>query len=362
MTPRASRLAAALVAALLSVHAMPSTAQVGRYDPAEREARKHKHDEQASTKFPNAKRESPNLTATKEGGKALEEIVQAYNAKNFPEALAQAEALVAKSDNAYEKGYAYQIAGTAAAETKDNAKAIDYYQKALATNALNNDDHFTTMYNLAVVQAAAGQGDAALKTLDRYQAEGGVDASETAGIRAQIMASSDPGKAAPAFEAAWRKNPSDTAALVNAATLYQQQKQFDKSIALLQEAKAKGALTADGYQTLYIGQINAGKDKDALATINEGVAAGKIPQDTALANAYTVLAQNAYAAGDVKGAIDLYGKAGSLASDGEAMLNLARVLLNEGRLDEAKKAAQQALDKGLKHPDDAKKILAKKGK
>ena len=57
MTPRASRLAAALVVALLSFHAMPSSAQVGRYDPAEREARKHKHDAaQASTKFPNAKR------------------------------------------------------------------------------------------------------------------------------------------------------------------------------------------------------------------------------------------------------------------------------------------------------------------
>ncbi|NUS37674.1 MAG: tetratricopeptide repeat protein [Lysobacter sp.] len=75
-----------------------------------------------------------------------------------------------------------------------------------------------------------------------------------------------------------------------------------------------------------------------------------------------MLAQNAYAAGDGKGAIALYRKAAPISADGEPSLNLARVLMNEGRLAEAKQAAQQALDKGLKRPEDAKKILAKKGK
>ena len=362
MTPRASRLAAALVVALLGVHALPSSAQVGRYDPAEREARKHKHEADTSTKFPNAKRESPNLTATKEGGKVLQDVINAYNAKNYADAIAKAEALAGTTENAYEKSFAYQIAATSAAENKDNAKAVVDYQKALDANGLNNDDHFNVMYNLAVVQAATGQNDAALKTLERYQTEAGVDASQTAALRASLTASSNPGQAAPMYEAAWRKDPSDTVALNNAVALYQQQKQFDKSIALLQEAKAKGGLDAKGYQGLYVGQINAGKDKDALATLTEGVAAGKIAQDATLANAYTVLAQNAYGAGDVKGAVELYRKAAPLAADGEPALNLARVLMNEGRMPEAQQAAQQALDKGVKHPEDAKKILAKKGK
>ena len=363
MTPRASRLAAALVVALLSFHAVPSSAQVGRYDPAEREARKHKHEAQTSTKFPNAKRESPNLTATKQGSKTLKDIVDAYQAKNYADAIAKAEAFAGTTENAYEKAFAYQLAATAAADSKDNAKAAADFQKAVDANGLDNDQHFPTMYNLAVVQAQLGQYDAALKTLDRYQAESGADPAETADLRASLLANTKQGgQAAGMFEQAWRKNPSDTRALNNAAALYQQDKQFDKANALLLEAKAKGALDADAYQALYVGQISAGKDKDALATINEGVASGKIAQDDKLANAYTVLAQNAFMAGDMKGAIDLYKKAAPIAADGEPALNLARVLNNEGRLAEAKQAAQQALDKGVKNPGDAKKILAKKGK
>ena len=50
---------------------------------------------------------------------------------------------------------------------------------------------------------------------------------------------------------------------------------------------------------------------------------------------------------------------GPLRLDGED-LNLARVLWQEGRIPEAKTAAQAALNKGLKKPEDAKKILALK--
>ena len=43
--------------------------------------------------------------------------------------------------------------------------------------------------------------------------------------------------------------------------------------------------------------------------------------------------------------------------DGETYLNLARVLHAEGRIPEAKQAAQQALAKGVKNQADAKKII-----
>ena len=45
-----------------------------------------------------------------------------------------------------------------------------------------------------------------------------------------------------------------------------------------------------------------------------------------------------------------------MAPDGETYLNLAKVLGKKGRIAEAKQAAQQALDKGVKNPDDAKKL------
>lgn len=363
MTPRASRLAVALVATLLSVHAVPSSAQVGRYDPAEREAHKHKQDAETASKFPNAKRESPQLTATKQGGKTLKELVDAYQAKNYADVIAKAEAFAPTTDNAYEKAFAYQLAGTAAADSHDNAKAMADFQKALDANGLDNDQHYQVMYNLAVVQYQQQQYDAALKTLDRYLAETGADPAESADLRASMLANlNQGGQAASMFEQTWRKNPADSKALANAVALYQQDKQYDKANALLLDAKAKGGLDANGYRALYVGQISAGKDQDALATIAEGLGNGKIAQDDKLANAYTVLAQNAYAQGNPKAAIELYQKAAPIAADGEPALNLARVLMNEGRLPEAKQAAQQALDKGVKNTADAQKILAKKGK
>ena len=57
-------------------------------------------------------------------------------------------------------------------------------------------------------------------------------------------------------------------------------------------------------------------------------------------------------------AIDAYQKAAPLAENGETYLNLARILFNEDRIPEAKQAAQQALDKGVRNPDEARKLLA----
>ena len=48
-----------------------------------------------------------------------------------------------------------------------------------------------------------------------------------------------------------------------------------------------------------------------------------------------------------------------LAPTGETWLNLSKLLANEGRLAEAKQAAQSALDKGVRNPDEAKRILAR---
>ena len=359
-----SSLQAALAAAILIATTGSALAQVGRYDPAEREARKqHKGDVQAAEKFPSAKRESPHLQATKKGGTELNGIVEAYQAKNYADAIARAEALGAASDNAYEKSFAYQLAATAAADSKDNARAAADFQKAVDANGLDNDQHYQVMYNLAVVQYQLGQNEAALKTLDRYLAETGVDPGETAALHASIQAKlGQSDQAAASLEQAWRKNPADTKSLMNAAALYRQAKQDDKANALLLEAKAKGSLDAEGYRDLYVGYVNANKTKDAIAVIDEGVAKGVVKPSPDLAKVYSVIAQNAYAADDAATAIAMYQRAAPMAADGEAALNLARVLYNEKRMPESRQAAQLALQKGVKHTDEAKNLAGAKDK
>jgi hypothetical protein len=58
----------------------------------------------------------------------------------------------------------------------------------------------------------------------------------------------------------------------------------------------------------------------------------------------------------------MYGKANTMAADGEAALNLARVFSNEKRPAEAREAARQALEKGVRNTDDAKRLAGQKGK
>lgn len=375
MALRASHLAAAVLAAVVGFHAAPSSAQFSYSSDNGRASHKKNADKQdqeqqekqqdaAPSKYPNAKRKAPDLQATKKGGKILNDVIADLNAKNYASAISKAESFAASTDNSYEKSFAYELAGTAAANSKDMAKAEADFQKALDANGLDNDQHYETMQNLATVQYNLGKQQEAQKTLDRYLSESGADPADSANLRAAILSGTDQGgaQAAALFEQAWRKDPKDTTALYNAAVSYHQAKQYDKANALLLEAKAKGGLDAQTYRILYLGQLQAGKNKDALATLEEGVANGKIAQDSQLADAYVILAQNAYDAGDTQQAVAMYRKAAPLAADGETALNLARVLSNEGRLAEAKQAAQQALDKGLKNPDDAKKILAKKGK
>ncbi len=74
-----------------------------------------------------------------------------------------------------------------------------------------------------------------------------------------------------------------------------------------------------------------------------------------------MIAQDAYASGDAATAIAMYSKAAPMASDGEPALNLARVLWNEKRFDEARAAAKQALQKGVGNTAEAKKLAGQKG-
>jgi tetratricopeptide (TPR) repeat protein len=101
-----------------------------------------------------------------------------------------------------------------------------------------------------------------------------------------------------------------------------------------------------------------GREKDVIAVINEGLQKGALEPDY---NTYVALAQAYYFSDQPAQAITAYQKAAPLAKDGEAYLNLARVLQQENRIPEAKAAARQALAKGIKKAKDANVIIALPG-
>jgi tetratricopeptide (TPR) repeat protein len=366
---RTSLVAVALIAAFVAAPAMAQEdyGNVGSQSMrAKRDAEraKQKAEQKASApapaQYPQATRQEPETIATKEGLKKLQDVQKLYEAQDYAGTIAKANAIAADAaSNPYEKAFAYQLAGSAAAADGDDAAAARNFEQALAAGGLDNNNHYTVMYNLAVTQYGLGQNDKALQTLDRFLSETKSDKPEAQKLRGGILVAleryDEAGKLSDGLLAA---HPDDKGIRMNAVAAYQQANQPDKAVALLADAQAKGQLTeASEYRALYVSYINADKDKQALAVIDDGIAKGVLQPGPDLAKDYMVLGQKAYYASDLATAIQMYGKAAPMAADGEAALNLAKIYAEDGKKAEASAAAQQALDKGVKDTAAAKKLL-----
>src|SRR5688572_5482871 len=312
--------------ALLAAFALPAFAQqdygkVGGESAREQRAKRLKElgkdeakkEESRPALYPDATRQSPEAKAKGKGLKALQDLQKAYEAQDNANVIAKAEAIAAGDGNAYEKSFAYQLAGNAAADLGDEAKAADYFKKAVDANGLENDSHYQVMYNLAVVQFGLKRFPEALATLDQFLAETKSAQPEPQSLRAGVLANMGRGDdASKIYAEQLAKHPDDMKILMNAVAAYQQADQFDKANALLADAQKRGLLTeSNQYRALYVGYINDDKNKEALAVIDDGIAKGVIKPSPELAKDYMVLAQKAYYNGSDMDAIALYKRAAS---------------------------------------------------
>jgi tetratricopeptide (TPR) repeat protein len=321
-----------------------------------------------------------------------------FNDDKSTETRAAADEIIANKDaNAYERALANQIAAQAAYGADDTAAAKTYLKNAIDANGLDNNGHYQAMYMLSQLQMQDEQYAEALGTVDRFLAETKSQKPETLVTKGNILyrlerypeaitalkqgidaagadakpqwqqllmgaylESNQPAEATKIAESTLAKNPDDKTLQTNLAAIYMQADQNDKAIALMEKMRAKGQLTEDKeYRNLYALYMNTeGREKEGIAVIKEGMEKGVLKPDY---QTYLALGQAYYFTEQPGPAIENYQKAAPLAPDGEAYLNLAKILWGENRVGEAKRAAQQALDKGVKKPEDAKKILALKG-
>ena len=321
-----------------------------------------KQEEAKPAAYPNATRVSPEAKASGKMTKNLQALQALYEKPDMAGVIAKADEIAAMpAANAYEKSFAYSLAGNAAADLDDQNKAADYFQKAVDSNGLDNDSHFSTMYNLAVIRYGQDKFAEALVAMDRFLAETKSEKPEHQSFRAGILANLGRNdEAATIYKALIANNPTDKRILMNAVAALQNADKFDQANVLLEDAYKRGMLTESReLRALYIGYMNAARWDDTKRVIDDGVAKGILQSGPELARDYQVLAQNAYADDKIALALDLYTKAAPMAADGEAYLNLAKVLEYSGKKVEAKAAAQAALDKGIKKPDEAKSILSR---
>ena len=390
----------AAIMALLLGSASPAFSATER--PEERAARlaektSDKAAEQSTPQYPGATRKEPEAKASAKLAPKLKKIFDAYEKDDAATTTSLADEVILDAKaNPYERSIAARLAGAVLLNT-DQAKAKDYMKKAIEFDGLTNNDHFESMLLLAQLQLQDDEYAASLATIDRFLAETkstnpdhlAIKGNalyrlerypEAAAVLKQAVEATpapkadllqllmgtyvemdQPGEAAKVAEGLIAKNPNDKRLQMNLATIYMQTDQGAKAAELLEKLRTSGQLTEDrDYRNLYALYLNTeGKEKEAIAVINEGIEKGILKPDYLT---YVALAQAYYFSEQPKLAIEAYRKAAPLAPDGETYLNLAKTLWQEGQIAEAKQAAQQALDKGVKKPDDAKKIVALPGK
>ena len=331
-------------------------AELGKNKDAEQKT------EEAAALYPSATRVQPEAKANPKIVKQLQEMQELFEKQENDKVIAKAEAIVAMpSAGAYEKSFAYSLAGNAAADKDDQSAAAGYFAKSVEANGLDNNSHFSTMYNLAVIQFGDEKYAESLATMDRFLAETKSTKLEHAAFRAGILANMGRhDEAASAYKKLVADNPGDKRLLMNAVAALQNADKFAEGNVLLEDAYKRGMLTEPReLRALYVGYMNASRWDDAQKVMDDGTAKGILQAGPELAKDYMVLAQNAYVDDKIPQAIALYGKAAPMAADGEAYLNLAKVLEYAGKKADAKAAAQKAIDKGVKKPEEAKAILAR---
>ena len=361
---------------------------------AQRDRRGKKEEREAQ--YPDATREDPKGEFSPRLAKPVTRLQKAYEADGEEEKVIAAAEEILANDKAkpYDRAMASLLAGTAAINLEDDARAISYLTRAIEENALSNDNHYTAMLSLASVHVNANNYDLADPLIARVIAETKTTNPQVYGLQgASFYNNNKFAEAIPALKRAielkpdapedqWlqmllacyaetednaaaialgeqlqRQKPDDKRAMMMLAGIYSNADQTEKAAALLDAARQKGMLTeAVDYQRLVSMYFGMDREKDAAAILEEGMAKGIVPAD---GKNYSQLAQAHYFSDNIPAAIAAAQKAAPLATDGEPALFLAQILGQEDRNAESKAAAQQALAKGLKNPGNAWMAIAR---
>ena len=372
--------------------ATASNAAESTRDRAERSQKKGSNKQEIM--YPDATREEPKAKGAAKVQAKLQKLVGAYQKDDFAATRAQADEMLANpAASDYDKAVAAQLASQAAYNLDDTPATVAYLKQALQLNALDNNNHYQLMHMLAQVQLQEDQYTEGLATLERYLTETKSKRPEDLALKGQglyqaeryaeaipalkqaietspepkdnwqqlLMASyAETGQSGDAIQMAEKiaaKAPTDKKAQMNLAAVYLQADKFDQAAAILEKLRAGGLMTDEkDYRQLYTTYANMdGKEKEVIAVINDGMQKGILKPDQ---QTYLALAQSYYYSDQIPPAIEAWKKAAPLSKDGETYLNLAKVLWQEDRIPEAKQAAKSALEKGIKKPEEAKKIIA----
>ncbi|MGF6711002.1 Flp pilus assembly protein TadD [Luteibacter sp. W1I16] len=355
--------------------------------------------------YPNATRTEPKLDLKSEKDqKAINEGLDAANNGEKDKALQILQPLADGSATSSKYAQALALQGIANLKYNDGdvKGAITTLKQALDIGVMPNDTYFQLKYMYVQFLVADEQYAPALQALQEWRAEGKKETADSYGLEGnidyrlekypeaiaaitkaksmpdakpqgswdQILAASyaetgQGDKAADLAAAELAKNPNDPTALNNAASALIQAQKYPEAISLMEKGRAAGAFKdekqyvnlakvylIDGQDHTDRQEANAAK---AGQVLEDGLAKGVVKPS---AEVYKLQGDAAITGGNTKAALAAYQKAAPLAKDGEVTLSVARLQLQENKYGEAKKAATDAISKGVQHKGQAYMVLA----
>ena len=346
--------------------------------------------------YPNATRVTPKQEGAKELAKQEEALFKLQEGDNNEDAIiAKADAIIADPRaTAFDKANAGYIAAAAwqSKDTKDYGNASQYIEGAIAANGLSNNTHYQLMLQLAQMLSSDDKHAEALAFVGRFLTETGAEDPKAYAVKANVLyemkrypesvdavkkalaiKSDDnlirmlvadyvemdkPAEAAKVLEDMLTRKPNDKNLLLNLASTYQQAGNDAKAGQVFDRLRSAGLLTeTKDYETAYRLLANIdGREKDALAIVEEGLKKGVLKPD---ADIYGFQGQMYYNADQMPKAIEAWSKAAPLAKTGDMYLNLAKLQVGEQHWALAKAAAHSGLDKGVKKPGEAWLVIAR---
>lgn len=365
-------------------------------------ARQHKADtDKKEALYPNATREAPKLDLTSEKDqKAINEGLEAVSAGDKAKAESVLQPIVEGSKSKYAQALALQGLANLKYNEGDIKGAITVLQQSLANGVMPNDTYFQLLYELAQFQLADEQYQASLDTLSKWRAEGKKETAESYGLEgnayyrvekypeaiaainkaksmtdkpnetwnqilmASYAQSGQSDKAAQLAQQQLDANPNDTVARSNAVSILVSAEKYPEAIQMLEKARVAGTLTDEKDNVmlakLYLLQAQASDDPKPDATKAAQILQDGIDKSSVSGSAenYKLLGQAYEMSDKTDQAIAAYNKAVPQATDGEAAMRAAHLLLVDNKYSQAKTLLQQALAKGVKHKGTAYMLLA----
>jgi tetratricopeptide (TPR) repeat protein len=314
-------------------------------------------------------------------GKAFEKIVKAYDAEEYDKVLAELDKLDTPKASPYEKAKIEQIRGFVYYNQDKIPEAIQAMQAAIATDALNNEEHFQLKLTVAELyhmndqlqesiaafddwlkdaEKVSGRNWAmqaknyydqddyakALEYLDKAYATGEKPEKAWYQMKANALLSLGRNDEALAFgREVLAANPDDLDFVNFLTALLVDADQHAEAITMLEGLRSQGKMDKENlYNNLYVAYRETERSKEAAEVLLEGLNKGVVSPKK---ERYLQVGEAFYDAEDLPNALANFRKAAEMSpDDGTPDLYAGQVLLDQQKPQEARIAFATAIQKG----------------